>query len=64
MQNIGDLRKELINSFEQVKNGKMDAKKGNSLANTASKIMGTIKLEMTYNNSQGKKKQIKFLETK
>lgn len=62
MQNITDLRKSLAENYEQMKAKKMDIKLGKELANTAGKIINSIKVEMEYNQMFDKKKKIDFLE--
>lgn len=62
MQNITDLRKSLAENYEQMKAKEMDIKLGKELANTAGKIINSIKVEMEYNQMFDKKKKIDFLE--
>ena len=62
MQNITELRKSLAENYEQMKAKEMDIKLGKELANTAGKIINSIKVEMEYNQMFDKKKKIDFLE--
>lgn len=62
MQNITDLRNSLAENYELMVEKKMDLKQGKELANTAGKIIGTLKIELEYSILQGTKKKIAFLE--
>lgn len=62
MQNITELRKSLAENYEQMKAKEMDIKLGKELANTAGKLINSIKVEMEYNQMFDKKKKIDFLE--
>ena len=62
MQNITELRRSLAENYEQMKAKEMDIKLGKELANTAGKIINSIKVEMEYNQMFDKKKKIDFLE--
>ena len=62
MQNIKDLRDSLAINYELMANKKMDLKQGKELANTAGKLLGTLKIELEYSQLQGTKKKIDFLE--
>ena len=62
MQNIKDLRDSLATNYELMANKKMDLKQGKELANTAGKLLGTLKIELEYSQLQGTKKKIDFLE--
>jgi hypothetical protein len=62
MQNIEELRVSLLDNYEQMKTKKMDLKMGKELANTAGKIINSLKVELDYNSMIGEKKKIKFLQ--
>lgn len=62
MQNIEQLRTSLAENYEMMKNKEMDLKQGKELANTAGKILSTISVELKYQQLNGVKKNIKFLE--
>lgn len=62
MQNIEQLRISLAENYEMMKNKEMDLKQGKELANTAGKILSTISVELKYQQLNGIKKNIKFLE--
>lgn len=48
MNNIKELRQELIDIFEQLKSKKIKAKEAKELVNTAGKIISTVKLQIDY----------------
>lgn len=62
MQNIKQLRESLADNYEKIKSKKMDLKTGKELANTAGKIINSLKVELEYNQLIGTKKKIEFLE--
>lgn len=62
MKNITDLRNSLIDNYSKMKDKKMDLKEGKELANTAGKILTSIKVELDYNTQMGIKNKIDFLE--
>lgn len=61
MQNITDLRNELIANFDAIKNGEIELKVGNELNNTAGKIINSLKVELAYAALNGVKPNIPFL---
>jgi hypothetical protein len=63
MKNITELRTSLSENYEQMKSKKMDLKMGKELANTAGKIINSLKLELEYNSMMDIKKKIDFLDT-
>jgi len=62
MQNITELRQSLADNYEKMKANEMELKMGKELANTAGKIIGSLKVELEYNQLMGVKKDIAFLE--
>jgi hypothetical protein len=62
MQNIKELREELIANYEGAKDKTMDLKTVAELNNTAGKIIATVTTELKYQNQHGTKKKIDFLE--
>lgn len=63
MKNITDLRESLIDNYNQMKAKEMAIKEGKELANTAGKILNSLKIELEYNSMMDYKKPIKFLQT-
>ena len=61
MQNITDLRKSLADNYTKMKGGKMELGTGKELANTAGKIISSLKVELEYNSMMGLKERIDFL---
>ena len=64
MQNITELRESLAENYEQMKERKMSLKLGKELANTAGKLLGTLKVELEYNKLTDTKPDIDFLKSK
>jgi hypothetical protein len=62
MKNIEQLRSSLAENYEMMKAKEMDLKQGKELANTAGKILSTISVELKYQQINGEKKKIEFLE--
>jgi len=62
MQNIKDLRNSLLDNYKKMKSKEMDLKDGKELANTAGKVLNSLKIELEYNNLVGNKNKIDFLE--
>ena len=63
MQNITELRTSLAENYEMMKAKTMDLKMGKELANTAGKIINSLKVELEYNSMMDVKKEIPFLST-
>ena len=63
MQNITDLRASLADNYEQMKADQMELKLGKELANTAGKIISSLKVELEYNSMMGIRNTIPFLQT-
>lgn len=62
MENIKDLRDELLSVFTALKNGTIKNKDAKELVNAGGKIILTSKVQMDYQKLQGYKGKIKFLE--
>lgn len=62
MDNIKDLRHELIDAFNEIKSGSMDHKKAKDIMNVAGKIMTSTKLEMDYARLIKETRTIEFME--
>ena len=60
--NILELRNDLIDSYEQLKDGKMSLRDAKERANLAGKIMGSAKLQLEYNTYAKRQEKISFLE--
>lgn len=64
MQNIKQLRDNLIKNYDQLSANKINVKEARTFAELSSKIMSSCKLEMAYANHHGKTVKIQFLESK
>lgn len=62
MQNITELRISLADNYTKMKAGKMNIGLGKELANTAGKIINSLKVELEYRNLIGIKDEIEFLK--
>ena len=63
MKNVKDLRDELIQTFEQLRSGKVGISEAKELANVSGKILSSAKLQLEYNKYAQSKNRIKFLES-
>ena len=61
MENIEELRKSLLQNYEDMKAKKMNLATGKQLANTAGKIISSVKIELEYSKMKGEKPNIDFL---
>ena len=62
MQNITELRTSLSDNYTKMKAGKMALNVGKELANTAGKIINSLKVELEYNSMMDIKEVIEFLK--
>lgn len=62
MNNIKELRDELIKSFNDLKSGKIKAKDAKELTNISGKILISAKIQLDYNKHLDRKEVIDFLE--
>lgn len=60
--NIKDLRDSLLESFEELKNGKLKTKEAKEITNMSGKIIMSAKVEMDYNKLMKTDRRIDFLE--
>lgn len=63
IENVTQLRDDLIKIYEQVKSKEIGLKEAKELTNTAGKILSSAKLELEYKSYVGQKDKIEFLET-
>lgn len=63
MQNIKQLRDSLMDNYEQTKAGRMEKGTCKELANTAGKIINTLRAELDFMALTGTRKEISFLNT-
>ena len=62
MQNIVELRDELVKVYEQLRNGELGTDEVKQAANVAGKIMASIKVQIEYNKMVQSKRRIEFVE--
>lgn len=62
INNIKQLRDSLTENYSKMRIRKMSIQTGKELANTAGKILSSLKVELEYNKTMGEKKRIDFLE--
>lgn len=62
MQNITELRNSLLDNYSKMKSKEMELKEGKELANTAGKVLNSLKIELEYQALTGNKKDIDFLK--
>jgi len=61
INNIEDLRHEIINVFEDLRSEKLEAKRAHELSNAAGKIIGTVGLQIKYAAQRNEVPNIPFL---
>jgi poly(3-hydroxyalkanoate) synthetase len=64
MKNIVELRENLADNYEKMKANEMELKMGKELANTAGKVINTLKVELEYKKLTNNKDKIPFLISK
>lgn len=62
MKNTTQLRNSLAENYDKMASGEMPLKQGKELANTAGKILNSLKVELEYNQYTDNKRTIEFLE--
>lgn len=63
MTNITDIRDQLIEVFNGLRNGTVDIKEAVEINNTAGKIINTAKVQIAYSALRGEAPYIPFLDT-
>lgn len=61
MKNIVELRNDLVELFDDLKNNKVDHMKAKEMNNAAGKIMTSLKVQLEYAKLHKKKVDIQFL---
>jgi len=64
MNNIQDVRTELSNVFEDLKNGKIKPSEASELNNTAGKIINSLKVEIEYYSLRKETPEIDYFKKK
>ena len=62
MNNIKELREELVTIFDELKEDNIDYKKAKEITNIAGKIIQSTKVEIDYAKLNRTKKKIDFLD--
>lgn len=63
-KNIKELRDDLLNIYGRIENKQIPLNMAKEKANVAGKILGSLKLQMEYNDKRGQKdKEIDFLNS-
>ncbi len=62
--NISELRDDILELHNDLRNGKIGLREAKELNNTSGKIIASAKLELEYNSFTKTQKRIPFLETK
>lgn len=62
MKTIKELREQVIETFNNLKNGGIDLKIGAELNNCAGKIINTVRTQLEYAKLRKEKPQIDFLK--
>lgn len=62
MKNIKDLRDSLLDSFEELKKGRLKTKDAKEITNMAGKIILSAKTELDYNRFMKLDRKIDFLD--
>jgi hypothetical protein len=63
IKNIADLREVLASEIEAVQKGKRDSRDASAISSLASRIMTSVKLEMSYHKSLGHTPTIGFISS-
>lgn len=61
MTTITDIRNDLVNVFNKLRDGTMDAKDAFEINNTAGKIISSAKVQLAYSALRGEQPDIPFL---
>lgn len=61
MTTITDIRNDLVNVFNKLRDGTMDAKEAVEINNTAGKIISSVKVQLAYAALRGEQPDIPFL---
>lgn len=64
INNITDLRDDLLHVYESVKDGKTELAQAKELANIAGKVIKTANIQLDYNKHVGVKTPIPFISDK
>lgn len=63
MNNIEQLRNDLISNIDDIKSGQLPVKEAEAITNTAGKVLNTLMAELKYADMRQEKPEIPFLDT-
>lgn len=63
MKNVTELRNEMIDVFQKLKEGSLEHKRAKEMSNAAGKIIGTVSLQLKYAQQRNETPAIDFLNT-
>lgn len=62
MENVKQLRDDLLATYEKLRDGEIGLNEAKQLSNVAGKILSSAKVQLEYNKHTSSKAQIKFLQ--
>lgn len=62
MTTMTDIRNDLVNVFNKLRDGTMEAKEAVEINNTAGKIISSVKVQLAYAALRGERPDISFLD--
>lgn len=62
MNNIEELRNDLLANINDIKTGKLPVKEAEAITNTAGKVLNTVVVELKYADLRKEKPEIAFLD--
>lgn len=63
MDNINDLREQLLHTFTELQSGALDRKDAAELANLSGKVINSAKVQLEYYSLRKEKPVLRFLES-
>ena len=63
MKNATELRNELVDVFQKLKDGTLEHKRAKEMCNAAGKIIGTVSVQLKYAQQRNETPIIEFLNT-
>ena len=63
MKNVTELRNEMVDVFQKLKDGTLEHKRAKEMSNAAGKIIGTVSVQLKYAQQRNETPSIEFLNT-
>jgi len=63
VKNVTELRNEMVDVFQKLKDGTLEHKRAKEMSNAAGKIIGTVSLQLKYAQQRNETPIIEFLNT-